>query len=124
MAMADRRAQRRHGMAKMSKLTIAGAALALAAAAAASGADYEAGKKKATEVCAACHGEDGTKPITPETPILAGQYADYLVHSLEAYKKGTRQNPMMSPMAQPLTSEEIHDLALYFSRQRRLVTKY
>lgn len=111
-------------MGNMNKLMIVVAALTLAAAAPARAADYEAGKKKATEVCAACHGEDGAKPLTPETPILAGQHADYLVHALEAYKKGTRQNPMMSPMAQPLTSEEIDDLALYFSRQKRLMTKY
>jgi cytochrome c553 len=109
----------------MKTLLIAAAACALAGAAAPGLAgDYEAGKKKAEAVCAACHGADGTKPLTPETPILAGQHADYLVHSLEAYKKGTRQNPLMSPMAQPLTEEEIHAVALYFSQQKRLETKY
>jgi cytochrome c553 len=87
-------------------------------------ANYEAGKKKAAEVCQACHGENGDKPLTPETPILAGQVYDYLVHSLEAYKKGTRQNPLMSPMAQPLTEQEIRDLAYFFSKQKGLVVKY
>jgi cytochrome c553 len=86
-------------------------------------ADYEAGKQKA-EGCKACHGEGGAKPIMPQTPILAGQYADYLVHALEAYKKGTRQNPLMSPMAQPLTQEDIHNLAAYFSQQPGLQVKY
>ncbi|HZP85397.1 MAG TPA: cytochrome c [Burkholderiales bacterium] len=86
--------------------------------------DYEAGKKKATEICAACHGEDGNKPITPETPRLAGQHYDYLVHSLEMYKSGKRQNPLMSPMAKPLTKEEIDNVAYYFSRQTGLETKY
>lgn len=105
--------------------TIVITALVVAAAAAAPAlADYEAGKKKAAEVCAACHGEDGNKPLTPETPRLGGQHHDYLVHALEAYKKGTRQNPLMSPMAQPLSSREIRDLAEYFSRQRGLVTKH
>jgi cytochrome c553 len=111
-------------MKTMNKILFAAACTFSLAAAAALAADYEAGKKKAGEVCAACHGEDGTKPLTPETPILAGQYADYLVHSLEAYKKGTRQNPLMSPMAQPLTDEEIHNLSLYFSRQKALQVKY
>ncbi len=87
-------------------------------------ADYEAGKKKAAEVCAACHGADGSKPLTPETPILAGQYRDYLVHATQAYKKGARQNPLMTPMAQPLTEEDIRNLAEYFSQQVGLQTKY
>jgi cytochrome c553 len=30
----------------------------------------------------------------------------------------------MSPMAQPLTDEEIRNLALYFSRQKALQVKY
>ncbi|NWG72870.1 MAG: cytochrome c [Parvularculaceae bacterium] len=108
----------------MNKLLFAATCAVALAAAPALAADYEAGKKKAAEVCAACHGEDGTKPLTPETPILAGQYADYLAHSLEAYKKGARQNPLMSPMAQPLTDEEIRNLALYYSRQKALQVKY
>jgi len=99
----------------------------LALAGASSGAfarDYEAGKKKAAEVCAACHGEDGNKPITPDTPRLAGQYYDYLVHSLEQYKSGKRQNPMMTPMAQPLSKDDIRNLAQYFSKQQGLSVKY
>jgi len=105
--------------------TVFSAACVLAVAAMpALSADYEAGKKKAGEVCAACHGPEGDKPITPDIPILAGQYDDYLAHAMEAYKKGTRQNPMMSPMAQPLTPAEIRDLAWYFSRQKGLQVKY
>jgi len=99
----------------------------LAFAAGANGAfarDYEAGKKKAAEVCAACHGEDGNKGITPDTPRLAGQYYDYLVHALEQYKSGKRQNPMMTPMAQPLSKEDIRNLAQYFSKQQGLSVKY
>ena len=86
--------------------------------------DYEAGKKKAEEVCKACHGADGNTPLTPETPKLAGQYYDYLVHSLKAYRKGMRDNPLMTPMAKPLTDAEISDVAWYFSKQKGLVEKY
>ena len=105
--------------------TIFLAACALALAATTSlAADVEAGRKKAAEACKACHGEDGTKPITPDTPILAGQYADYLEHALRAYRKGARQNPMMTPMAQPLTDEEIRNLAAFFSQQTGLQVRY
>ena len=87
-------------------------------------ADYEAGRKKAQEICKACHGEDGNQPLTPETPRLGGQHYDYLLRSLEAYKSGARSNPLMGPMAQPLSDKEVRDLAFYFSRQQGLQTKY
>jgi cytochrome c553 len=83
----------------------------------------EAGKKKADEACAACHGAEGNKPITPDTPRLGGQQYDYLVHALDDYRNGTRDNPVMSAMAKPLTKKEIGELAGYFSRQQGLTTK-
>ena len=86
-------------------------------------ANDDAGKKKADEACAACHGPEGNKPITPETPRLGGQQYDYLVHALEDYRNGTRDNAVMSAMAKPLTEKEIRDLARYFSRQHGLITK-
>jgi cytochrome c553 len=86
-------------------------------------ANDEAGKKKADEACAACHGPEGNKPITPETPRLGGQQYDYLVHALGDYRNGTRDNAVMSAMAKPLTAQEIRDLAGYFSRQHGLITK-
>lgn len=94
------------------------------AAQAAPAADYEAGKKKVQEACKACHGEDGNQPLTPDTPRLGGQYYDYLLHSLQAYKTGTRTNPLMGPMAQLLSGKEMRDVAYYFSKQVGLQTKY
>ncbi len=99
-------------------------ALGVVLASTAQAADYEAGKKKVEEVCKACHGADGNTPLTPETPRLAGQYYEYLVHSLQAYRKGARENPLMTPMAKPLTDAEIRDVAWYFSKQQGLVEKY
>lgn len=98
--------------------------LGLAAAGAARAADYEAGKKLAAEKCQACHGENGNKPITPDMPRLGGQHYDYLLHSLQAYKAGARNNPMMAPMAQPLSDKDMRDAAWYFSKQQGLQTKY
>ncbi|MCW5626418.1 MAG: cytochrome c, partial [Burkholderiales bacterium] len=60
-------------------------ALSMGAAPAWAGGDAAAGEKKA-ETCAACHGPQGAKPVTPDYPILAGQYEDYLKHTLHAYK--------------------------------------
>jgi cytochrome c553 len=108
----------------MKSIALIGAAVLLALGTPAMAKDYEAGKKKVQEVCAACHGEDGNKGMTPETPHLAGQYYDYLVHALEQYRGGKRQNPLMSPMAKPLSDEDIRNLAYYFSKQQGLAVKY
>ena len=86
-------------------------------------ANDDAGKKKADEACAACHGPEGNKPVTPETPRLAGQQYGYLLNALTEYRNGTRDNAVMSAMAKPLTDKEVADLALYFSRQQGLTTK-
>jgi len=76
------------------------------------------GKEKAAQVCAACHGADGAKPVAPENPILAGQYPDYLVKALSDYKSGKRANPIMKAFAGQLSKEDIEDLAAWFSSQK------
>jgi len=78
----------------------------------------EAGKAKAAQVCAACHGPDGNKPSDPAQPILAGQYYDYLVRALTDYKIGRRNNPIMKGFAGQLSKQDIEDLAAWFSSQK------
>src|SRR5262249_39653677 len=78
----------------MNKPTVILALLMAAVAGPAVADDYAAGKEKAA-TCAACHGPEGNKPITPDIPRLAGQYYEYLVHSLKAYRSGARDNAMM-----------------------------
>jgi cytochrome c553 len=93
------------------------ALLAVAAACAAgsvAAADIEAGKKKAQEVCAACHNMDGISTIA-DYPKLAGQYPDYMAKALRDYKSGARKNPIMAGMAQGLTQKDIDDVSAYFS---------
>ena len=80
--------------------------------------NYESGKSK-SQVCAACHGIDGNSKITMY-PILAGQYKNYLVNALHAYKSGKRNNAVMSGFAAGLTNQDIDDLAIYFSNQKGL----
>ena len=80
--------------------------------------DAEKGKAKAAQVCAACHGADGAKPVTPENPILAGQYYDYLVKALSDYKTGKRANPIMKGFADPLSKKDIEDLSAWFASQK------
>jgi cytochrome c553 len=93
------------------------AALAIASALAAGqvvAADIEAGKKKAQEVCAACHNMDGISTIA-DYPKLAGQYPDYMAKALRDYKSGVRKNPIMAGMAAGLTQKDIDDVSAYFA---------
>jgi cytochrome c553 len=77
--------------------------------------DAAAGKAKSA-MCAGCHGPDGNATV-PMYPKLAGQHEQYLVSALKAYKDGTRNNPIMKPMAGPLSDQDIENLAAYFSSQ-------
>ena len=79
--------------------------------------DAQAGKAKAAQVCAACHGAEGNKPSAPDQPVLAGQYPDYLVHALGEYKSGKRTNPIMHGFASQLSEKDMEDLAAWFSSQ-------
>jgi cytochrome c553 len=101
----------------MSRLLIAIAALAFAGAAQAAG-NAEAGKQKAAQVCAACHGPEGNKPTAPENPILAGQHYDYLVKALQDYKSGKRDNAIMKGFAASLSKQDIEDLAAWFAGRK------
>ncbi len=75
--------------------------------------DVAAGKAKAAS-CAGCHGANGISN-NPLWPNLAGQKDAYLAKALRDYRDGKRNDPMMSPMAKPLTDADIENLAAYFS---------
>jgi cytochrome c553 len=94
----------------------AGASLVLSVGANAAG-DAAAGKAKSA-VCAACHGPTGTSP-NPIWPNLAGQKEAYLLKQLKDFKSGTRKDPMMAPMALPLSDQDMANLAAYYSSQKQ-----
>ena len=67
------------------------------------------------QACVDCHGADGNKPIDPSYPKLGGQYASYLEHALQAYRKGDREHALMGSQAKSLTDQQIADLGAYFA---------
>ena len=77
----------------------------LAGLAPAAAQDTEAVRAK-TQVCAACHGADGNA-VSADFPSLAGQTWRYLYIQLRDFKEGRRSNPLMTPMAQPLSREDM-----------------
>jgi cytochrome c553 len=89
------------------------ASLLLVTANASLAGDVAAGKSRAAS-CSGCHGANGIS-ANPLWPNLAGQKEAYLVKQLKAFRDGTRSDPMMTPMAKPLSGADIENLATYFS---------
>jgi cytochrome c553 len=98
-------------------LAVVSIVLVFAAGVVQAAGDAAAGKTKAA-VCMACHGPDGNS-VNPTWPKLAGQHPSYILKQLTAFKSGERKDALMSPMAMPLTDEDMADLAAYFSSQKQ-----
>jgi cytochrome c553 len=64
-------------------------------------------------VCQACHGPNGNS-VNGQWPSLAGLGAGYIAEQLQSFKDGKRSNPIMMPMALPLSPDDMADLAAYF----------
>ena len=95
----------------MKKLTLAVAATVMMASPAFAG-DAAAGKAKSM-MCAACHGVDGTSAVAMY-PNLKGQKAQYTIKQLKDFQSGARKDPVMAPMAKPLSEEDIKNIAAYY----------
>ena len=84
--------------------------------------NIEAGRAKAA-ACVACHGPNGNS-TSPQWPILAGQTARYLYLQLRDFKESRRDEPTMKPFIDPLSREDMLDLAAFFAAQRPLHTNF
>jgi cytochrome c553 len=71
------------------------------------------GEGKAAQ-CVACHGIRGLAP-NPTFPHLAGQNAAYLEIQLRYFRAGERYHPLMTPIAETLSDQDIDELAAYYS---------
>jgi cytochrome c553 len=71
--------------------------------------------------CVECHGP-GDSPRNPNYPMLAGQYAEYLVLQLTLFKKqargGTAYAHLMRPVAAALTEAQMRDVAQFYESVR------
>jgi cytochrome c553 len=77
--------------------------------------DVEAGRTKSAS-CAACHGADGNSAVG-NFPNLAGQTWRYIYVQLKDFKEGRRSDPAMSPMAMPLSRQDMIDIANFYAAQ-------
>jgi cytochrome c553 len=69
-----------------------------------------------SESCGNCHGVDGNA-AGPSMPSLSGQDARYFVKAMEAYKNGKRQHDQMFQAVDPLSEDDIANLAAFYAGQ-------
>lgn len=91
-------------------------ALSCVAANAVAAGDAERGKYL-SYTCLGCHGIANYKNVYPtySVPKLRGQYPEYLVAALKAYKAGERSHGTMHAQAASLSPQDMEDIAIYFA---------
>lgn len=75
------------------------------------------------EVCAECHGRDGSGAGFEYVPIIAGTPAAHLEEALFAYLDGARKCvgvPVMCEAVTPLSDSDILELAEHYSKMQRV----
>jgi cytochrome c553 len=76
--------------------------------------DLAKGQATSTNVCAACHTNDGSRG-SPANPILQGQHPEYLVKQLGEFKSGKRDNAIMKGMAGTLGDDDMKNVAAFYA---------
>lgn len=84
--------------------------------------DAEAGKRivmqgddQGVTACVSCHGADGEGNAAAGFPRLAGLSGKYLIKQLQDYRRGTRRDPVMQPVAAALEQQQLLDVAAYYA---------
>lgn len=78
------------------------------------------GNSRGATACQACHGADGSGNAAAGFPRLAGIQAGYLAKQLQDFKNGTRNDPVMQPIAKALSDAEVANVVAYFAAQRHI----
>lgn len=87
-----------------------------AAAASPAGAQVVmAGAPPSVPACSSCHGVHGEGNPAANAPRLAGQSRDYLAHQIDSYADGSRNNPIMTPIAKGLSREQRAAVVDYYA---------
>ncbi len=81
-------------------------------------AQDDAAIRQKAEICFACHGPNGNS-TDPFTPTLAGQSWRYIYLQLKDFQEGRRNDARMSPMAKPLSRDDMIALGNFFAAQKQ-----
>ncbi|MBU1391264.1 MAG: c-type cytochrome [Gammaproteobacteria bacterium] len=79
-------------------------------------ADIERGQVLATAQCESCHG-NVVITMAKQFPNLKGQKIAYLNKQLVDFKTGLRVDPLMQAQVSALSSDQLQDVALFYSQQ-------
>ncbi len=85
-----------------------------------------AGRLKADQVCANCHGLDGRAAgggNSAMSPSLTAQPRAYLVARLNDYRAGKREHPQMTFIAKMISEQDIENVALWYSSLKMSITE-
>lgn len=80
--------------------------------------DIEKGKKLYRKECKSCHGSKGEGDQEDATPMLAGQYQEYLWKQIDQYIKGKRLHDIDDPEEEFLkdfSKKDLEDIFAYIS---------
>ena len=77
--------------------------------------DINVGRRLAKD-CESCHGVDGNAS-NPSMPTLAGQDAKYFLKAMRHYKDGTRKHEKMFEAAEPISEQDMIDMASYYAAE-------
>ena len=72
------------------------------------------------KTCHTCHGDDGTKPLLPNYPVIARQAGPYALQQMKDIQSGSRvngQSAAMKAVVQDLTEEDLILLADYIENE-------
>jgi cytochrome c553 len=77
-------------------------------------ADAAAGKAKAAEYCADCHGDDGAGD--DDYPAIAGMSVEKFTKAIQEFQNGTRtKSAKMTKEAKKLSAADVANLAAYYA---------
>jgi cytochrome c553 len=73
------------------------------------------GTSNGVAACAGCHGANGEGNASANFPRIAGQPAGYLQRQLRHYADGSRDHPVMTPIAKGLSEQQAAAVAGYYA---------
>jgi cytochrome c553 len=79
--------------------------------------DLAKGEAISTNVCVACHANDGSRG-SPANPIIQGQHPEYLIKQLTEFKAGKRNNPIMRGIASTLSEDDMRNVASFYATKQ------
>ncbi|MDG1462592.1 MAG: c-type cytochrome [Gammaproteobacteria bacterium] len=76
------------------------------------------------DTCIGCHGSESYNNVYPtyKVPRLVGQWPEYIVAALAAYKDGSRQHPTMQAQAASFSTDDMQDIAAYLASQGEMAS--